>query len=268
VSGVGSLEEFHKAIASFAITDIGLEMEPAALAAARRSLDESGLLLLGEVHGVRENPLLIWALMLALDVSSLALEWFAGLRPTIMDFLAEEVLPDNDDLWWGDGRITAGHLAVLAERSAAEPLNLVLLDGVTGADWSWYRRDQAMASRILAASAPDSRTLVVAGNAHTPTTETDLGVPMGAHLGMQRPGVLDILINYCRGSFYNLEPRQFRAVDSPHEHVGLHEDTGQLILVLPAANEAVVPHRSRIARRGMNGLPRRISLQPGRCRAP
>ena len=38
-------------------------MEPAALTAAWRSLDSSGLLLLGEVHGARENPLPIRALM-------------------------------------------------------------------------------------------------------------------------------------------------------------------------------------------------------------
>src|ERR1700683_2957426 len=49
----------------------------------------------------------------------------------------------------GDGRITAGHLAVLAERAAADPLELILFDGVTGADWSWSQRDEAMARRIL-----------------------------------------------------------------------------------------------------------------------
>jgi hypothetical protein len=50
-------------VAGFAVTDLGLVIEPLALAAARRSLDSAGLLLLGEMHGVRENPLLIRALM-------------------------------------------------------------------------------------------------------------------------------------------------------------------------------------------------------------
>jgi hypothetical protein len=36
-----------------------LVIEPSALAAARRPLEEPGFLLLGEVHGVRENPLVI-----------------------------------------------------------------------------------------------------------------------------------------------------------------------------------------------------------------
>src|SRR5689334_16477854 len=58
---VASLDAFHQAISEFAVVDPGLVTEPAALAAGRRSLDSSGLLLLGEMHGVRENPLLIRA---------------------------------------------------------------------------------------------------------------------------------------------------------------------------------------------------------------
>ena len=53
---VTSGEALHRAAADFAVTDLSLVIEPAAQAAVRRSLAESGLLLLGEVHGVRENP--------------------------------------------------------------------------------------------------------------------------------------------------------------------------------------------------------------------
>jgi hypothetical protein len=69
-----SLDAFHQAIAEFTVTDPGLVIEPAALAAARQSLDSSGLLLFGEVHGVREKPVLIWAFMQALELTTLALE--------------------------------------------------------------------------------------------------------------------------------------------------------------------------------------------------
>ena len=62
---VTSLEALHQAVADFAVTDLDLMIEREALAAARRSLDSSGLLLLGEMHGVRENPLLIRTLMQA-----------------------------------------------------------------------------------------------------------------------------------------------------------------------------------------------------------
>ena len=94
-------------------------------------------------------------------------------------FQATGTLADCWLLWAGDGRITAGHLAVLAERAAAGPVQVVLFDGTIGAGWSWSDRDEAMAGRILAAALPGNRMLVVAGNAHTPTGRTELGVPMG-----------------------------------------------------------------------------------------
>lgn len=62
---VASLDTLHRAVAEFAVTDLDLVIEPPALSAARQSLDASGLLLLGEVHGVRENPLVIRTLMKA-----------------------------------------------------------------------------------------------------------------------------------------------------------------------------------------------------------
>lgn len=241
---VATLEEFERAAAGFEVGDTRLLIEPPALTAARRSLDSSGLLLLGEVHGVRENPLVIRALMLALGLSGLALEWPDDLTPVIGSYLAGRPLTDHLTLWFGDGRITTGHLAVLRERAAAGPLDLTLFDGVTGADWSWSQRDQAMAERILAATTTASGTLVVAGNAHTHTTPTSLGVPLGAHLARERPGVQSIRIKYGGGRFYNLEPRRFvPRGDLWRRQIRLHQQRGHLVLDLPAASEATVPQR-------------------------
>ena len=125
---VASLDTLHRAVAEFAVTDLDLVIEPPALSVARQSLDASGLLLLGEVHGVRENPLLVRALMKAFGLTSLALEWPEELTPMIRAFLASGTLADHPWLWGGDGRITAGHLAVLADRAAAGPLELILFE--------------------------------------------------------------------------------------------------------------------------------------------
>lgn len=76
---IASLEAFERAATRFEITELKLMIEPSAGAAVRRSLDQSGLLLLAEVHGVRENPLIIRALMQAFGLSGLALEWPWGL---------------------------------------------------------------------------------------------------------------------------------------------------------------------------------------------
>jgi hypothetical protein len=238
------LGELDRAAADFAVTDLGLEIEPSALAAARRSVEESGFLLLGEVHGVRENPLVIRSLMRALGVSGLALEWHEDLAPAAGSFLAGGQLADHPLLWSGDGRITAGHLAVLRERAAAGSLSLTLFDGTIGAGWIWSQHDEAMARRILATPVAAGGTLVVAGNAHTPTARTPLGVPLGAHLAGQRPGLREIRISYGGGRFYNNEPRRFRARTSPWRHQArLRERDGSLVLDLPVAREAVVPQR-------------------------
>ena len=89
---VASLDALHRAIAEFVVIDLDLVIEPRALAAARQSLDSAGLLLLGEIHGVRENPLLIGALMQALGLTSLALGWPGELTPVIRAFLASGTL--------------------------------------------------------------------------------------------------------------------------------------------------------------------------------
>ena len=52
------------------------------------SLDESGLLLPGEIHGVAGNPLLIRALLAEFGLPGLALAWSAELTPTVSAFLA------------------------------------------------------------------------------------------------------------------------------------------------------------------------------------
>lgn len=240
---VASLDAFHRAIDEFVVEDLDLAVEPAALGAAGRSLDSSGLLLLGEMHGVRENPLVIRAVMQAFGLTSLALEWPDELTPVIGAFLAGEPLADHPWLWGGDGRITAGHLAVLAERSKAGPLEVILFDGIIGEGWSWSQRDEAMARRVLAGSPSTARTLAVAGNAHTPTSPTDLGVPLGACLARRRPGIREIQIRYGGGRFWNFKSRQFAGRASAQGPARLYEDNDELVLELPLATEAVVPQR-------------------------
>jgi hypothetical protein len=204
VPGVDSIEAFLQEAAEFAVVDLELQAEPSAVSAARQSLDDSGLLLLGEMHGVRENPLLIRALMQAF-----------------------------------------GHLAVLAERTSAGPFELTLFDGIIGADWSWSQRDEAMATRILAGAAAGICTLAVAGNAHTPVSHTELGIPMGACLAQRRPGVREISINYCGGSYYNFGPGRFAPIGPQQRQIRLYQHDDALVLDLPSASEAVVPQHSQ-----------------------
>ncbi len=240
--GVASLDALQRAVNEFDVTSFCLDVEPAALATARQSLDESGLLLLGEVHGVRQNPLIAHELMVALDVTGLALEWPAGLASATSGFFADGHVPDHPQLWAGDGRITAGHFALLRERFLAERLqSLTLFDGVNEVGWS--RREAAMAARILSAQAPGGRTRVLAGNAHTPRPPTGLGIPLGARLAERRPGVREVHVNYGNGSYYNLTPQRFKRQWTLRRRARLRTDGNSLILDLPSPVQARVPHR-------------------------
>src|SRR5262249_13133488 len=153
----------------------------------------------------------------------LALEWDGDLAPVIETFLATGTLADHWLLWSGDGRITAGHLAVLAERATAGPLEVILFDGPIDAEWDWSAWDQAMARRLLAAAPVQDRTLAVAGIPHTPTSPIELGIPMGAWLNRQRPGVREIRINYGSGRYYNSQPCQFTPCGPPPHQIRLHQ---------------------------------------------
>ena len=150
-----SLDALHQAVAEFHVTALGLGIEPPALAAARRSLDSAGLLLLGEVHGVQENPLIIRALMQVFGLSSLALEWPEDLAPMIQAFLATGMLADHRWLWGGDGRITSAHLAMLAERAAAGPLELILFDGaIASSRWDQLQSAPMTPSNKISSRGP------------------------------------------------------------------------------------------------------------------
>ncbi|GAA4978604.1 hypothetical protein HD597_011032 [Nonomuraea thailandensis] len=231
--GVDTLDGLLEAVAEFRTDDYELAVEESALERARRSLQETGLLLLGEVHGVRENPLIVLGLMRALELTHLALEWPENLKAQLDVYLADGTGLDHPLWWLGDGRVTAGHFAVL---KAIPGLSVTLFDGgmFTG-DWS--QRDALMAERVLTAHIEPA--LVVAGNAHTLTSPTELGLPMGACLASARPALESVRIQYGNGSYYNIEPRQSRGYAAV---AGLYADEAELLVGLPEFSEATVPH--------------------------
>ncbi|MEO3792856.1 hypothetical protein ABGB14_21805 [Nonomuraea sp. B10E15] len=233
--GIDTLEGLLKAVTEFDTDAYELAVDTPALDRARRSIDEAGLLLLGEMHGVKENPLIILGLMRALGLTDLALEWPAGLQPQLNAFLSSGTGLDHP-LWWiGDGRVTAGHFATFM---AIPGLRVTLFDGgmFTG-DWS--QRDASMARGVLEARVEPA--LVVAGHAHTRTSWTDLGLPMGACLASARPSLESVRIDYGTGTFYTIGPRRSRGYS---ERAGLRIAEGELVVGLPEFGEATVPHLS------------------------
>lgn len=227
------MDGLRRAVDEFDTDAFELPVEAAALERARRSVEVSGLLLLGEVHGVLENPLVIMRLMRVLDLTHLALEWPEYLKPELDAYLAEGAPLDHPVWWMGAGNITAGHFAVL---KAMAGVRVTLFDGSTSLE-TWSARDAGMARRVLEAGGAPA--LVVAGNLHTPIAPIELGKPMGACLAEERPGVESVRIAYGSGSFYNNESRKS---DGASVRAGLGVVDGELTVGLPEFGEATVPH--------------------------
>jgi hypothetical protein len=269
--GVDTIEALTAAVQAFDARPLGLQVDADAEAAVRESLDRTGLVLLGEAHGVAQMPVLVDELITWFGLGGVALEWDEDFGPWLDRWITDGVIADPEEFgmaelfWGGDGRITAGHLAVL-RRWAASDLLITLMDGTSipapiegespgeyGRRF-WTARDAAMADRVLAALDPVGGRLVVAGGLHTrlePLPDdhpvaAQIGIPMGVELARQRPGLCSIDGVYGPGGFYNIGSRE-SSEPLPGEHQNVprlvRKEGGDLQLLLPATREATVPHR-------------------------
>jgi hypothetical protein len=178
------------------LSEIPVDFEPRAEAALRAALAQSRLMLLGEVHGVEENPAVIYTLFRRFEFAALALEW-----PSSIDL--------RNPMLSADGRITPRHFELLDQLGREGRLeHLTLFD--SAGDGTWSGRDLAMARALMAGRRQDLTTLVVAGNLHTKTRPLQYGHPMGEHVAAQVPAVPSGRIHYLDGHYYNFGVKRFR----------------------------------------------------------
>lgn len=212
------------------------------------SLEATKLLILGEMHGVKENVDVIYTLFKKFGFRQLALEWKSGLLK-VAEYYLESGEIDFDAIKNSpDGRITAGHFALLKKLKDEGLLEkLICFDGSGKADWN--KRDENMAENILS-DLSDSPTLVVAGNLHakvellTFNDEPGEHHPMGELIKSQLPDVASGKIDYLSGQYHNFGLQDFFE-DPDQEKTGskfyIAED-GLFTFAVPSANAAVVPH--------------------------
>jgi hypothetical protein len=70
---VRSPVDFAEAVRAYRFDEI--QLDAAALDACRRTLRETGLLLVGEPHGAYETPAVLYALLAGLGIRAVAFEW-------------------------------------------------------------------------------------------------------------------------------------------------------------------------------------------------
>ncbi|HKA51530.1 MAG TPA: hypothetical protein VKK19_18265 [Candidatus Dormibacteraeota bacterium] len=236
-------QEFLRSVESFPVAERPLVIEPAAERQLRSCIAGGGPILLGEMHGALENPLVIWTLLSRLSLRVLALEWDFALAAVVHRY------GDGDGLDFSrfdhscDGRITAGHFAVIRDLHRRGRLDrLTLFSGPSPTEWS--ERDRLMAGRLIEGLEGASPALVVAGGLHTRLEPHEHGVPMGYHVAMKFQAATEVRMRYLCGEIFNAG---LRRVGGGHAHaqsgneLKLVVDKGRLSLIVPVAHPATVP---------------------------
>jgi hypothetical protein len=240
--------EFIKAMDSIVIKEIPAVFDEGASDKLAAGIDATKLLILGEMHGVKENADVIYTLFKKFGFRQLALEWESGLGVVVEQYLETGEVDFDAIQDSPDGRITAGHFVLLKKLKDEGLLEKLICFDVSG-EADWDARDENMSKNILA-GLTDSPTLVVAGNLHAkvePITFNDEPGehhPMGERVKGKIPDVPSGKIDYLSGQYHNFGHQDFFE-DPDQEETGPRfyiAENGLYTFVLPEANVAVVPN--------------------------
>lgn len=208
---VSTPAEFATAVAQHPFGDIALD--PESLARAAAALARTGLLVVGEPHGVRETPNVLYSLAVELGVRGVAFEWSheemdapvqAFVHGGAFDFDALWSLPSTAEFFCGDGRIAAGHFALLERLRREGRLDQVVvfdrLDPEQPEDWETQvrLREPEMAARLLTECDRRRPLLALAGAFHVQLRAAE-GDPMAAYLARSLPGLQPATLDYASG---------------------------------------------------------------------
>ncbi len=231
---------FASAVTEYLVEELSTSFDEGAVASLADAVQTSGLFLLGERHSVAENPRVIYTVMRRLGFRALALEWEPALWPFVDRFLTSGALdlrgalhvPALGQLFCGDGRITAGHFAVLAQLRRERLVDrLILFDDTPRTfDGPWSVRDAAMAESLLRERDSSVPTLVVAGGLHTKLQSDRAGRPIGSVLARSVSGIPEGRIDYPA-------PRRKSRASARF----YRDQDGSFVFSIPRSHPAVLP---------------------------
>ena len=184
----GGRAAFERGVASYRFDAPALPAEVARVAGD--SLARTGLFLLGERHGMEQTPAWLDALVRSLGIRALAFEWSHDELGHVVasgrvDRDALFALPPSAEAFRGDGRFTAGHVALL-DRLRLPGDAVLCLDRL---DAEGAAREEGMLERLLSLRDPSLPTLVVLGAGHVVRLAEGDFEPLGLLLELELPGV-------------------------------------------------------------------------------
>lgn len=194
------------------------------------------VILLGEVHGVKENVEIVKTFIKALEETGksviLALEWPSNLNEDIKKFFAGSL----DELPWRewdfvrdkDGRISKEHVELLGwlkdrnQKISPEKSHDVVCFSEMHTDWNM--RDRKMAQNIISiqeGSRKGKIILAVMGNLHADRKPNKMPgekyISLASHL--EGGSFLNYKIFYCAGTFLNYRKKRFASRSCPSDRI-------------------------------------------------
>lgn len=243
---------FIEAIKGAQVLEITTDFDESAAKTLESELAGTKLFLLGETHGVRENPDIIYTLFKKFGFRNLALEWEPSLKEKTERFLNGETFDFDSVKDSPDGRIIAGHFALLKKLKEEGLLEKFVCFDQGGGE-SWDKRDENMARNIIE-NLTEALTLVVAGNLHTKTEpiifedEEAERHPMGERVKKEIPTAPSGRIEYLTGEFHNYGTRNFgeRSNNAEALTARFYKEGSLYVFELPEAHVAVVPNPNEL----------------------
>jgi hypothetical protein len=232
--------EFAAAVDSHVLGDAGLDRD--GVDRLRVAMPEAGLVVVGELHGVAETAGILHALVTALGIRTIAFEWSheetddvvqSFLETGSFDFDRVWSLPASAEFFCGDGRVTAGHFALLHRLQVEGRLDRVILFDRLDPEpvpADWRIRDREMAERLLGEWGGGSQALAVTGALHAQLERSGTM----AHVLAGRAPLCCAMIDYAAGSGW---------FHGEYEIAGRAPLSG-IRLSAPQASPAVVPGRA------------------------
>lgn len=211
-------------------------------------INDSKLFLLGETHGVQENPNIIYTLFKKFKFENLALEWNDKTLKEAERFLQLGKIDFESLKSSADGRVTAGHFALLKKLQDDGLLKRIICFDQDIPISNWKERDSNMA-QVIINNLSENRTLVVAGNLHIETVvvSDEKYHPMSEIIKRKISNVPHGEIKYLTGEYYNFGVREFRKrpIDSELPSAKFYKLLDdKYVFELPEAHAANVPDKT------------------------
>lgn len=242
-------ETFEAAIVE-SVSDIPTVYDPDAVSSLVDDIVSGNVFTFGEIHGVKENPAIVYTLIKKFKFRQIGIEWDKNMERVVELFRTENVLDFTSIMNSCDGRITAGYFNMLKKVRAEG-----LIDSIFFFDDkdSWSKRDEVMAQEIIGHTSEDLPTIIVAGSAHTSLQDIREGD------GTVHSSMVRFLqdkdkkfsmgkIKYLSGNYFNNAEKEINTgIDIEGKQPCFYKDEeGIYVYEIPVAHTAVVPNPTGI----------------------